>query len=70
MNIIKSTNLIQCTCIGCYSVLEVGPEDIKVSEVGHPYGEWFVCPVCGKLNPMDGKIPKKWIPIVYKDEPV
>jgi len=68
MNIIKSTDVIKCTCTRCSSELEVGPQDIKTSDVGHPMGAWYICPVCGAINSMDGKIPKRWAPIVYKDE--
>lgn len=70
MNIKKSGILKELTCLQCNSVLEVGPEDIETSDIGHPHGAWFVCPVCGKHNSMDGKIPRDWNHIVYKDEPV
>lgn len=70
MNIIKSTAVQLHNCNQCSSVLEVGPEDIKTSELGHPFCAWFVCPVCGKINNMDGKIPNSWISMVYKDEPI
>ena len=68
MNIIKSSVQQQCTCDACGSVLSVGPEDIKTSEMGHPYGAWYVCPICGRKNSMDGKLPRGWSRIVYKDE--
>jgi hypothetical protein len=70
MNIIKSTKLIKCICQRCSSELEVAPEDIKTSDIGHSFGEWFTCPVCNKSNSMDGKIPSDWVSIVYKNEPV
>lgn len=69
MRIIKSSKTIECTCIQCGSILEVEPQDIKTSDVGHPYGAWFTCPICGKNNSMDSKIPKTWVHIVYKNEP-
>lgn len=70
MNIIRSGKLKRYTCTHCSSELEVAAEDIKTCEIGHPFGAWFVCPVCGQSNPMDGKIPKEWAHIVYKDEPI
>ena len=70
MRIIKSSKVKQFTCIKCGSILEVKPTDIDYSDVGHPSGEWFVCPVCGKMNPVSGKLPEDWIPIIYKDEPI
>lgn len=70
MRILKSTKVLECTCAGCKSVLEVEPQDVQTSEVAHPFGAWFICPVCGKRNSLDGKIPKDWYATVYKDEQI
>lgn len=59
---------MECTCEKCGSILEVEPTDVSTSEVAHPHGAWFTCPVCGWGNSLDGKIPKSWVPIVYKNE--
>lgn len=68
MRVIKSSKTAEFTCVNCGSVLEVAPEDIQTSDVGHPYGAWFICLVCGKRNCMDGKIPQTWNSIVFREE--
>jgi NAD-dependent dihydropyrimidine dehydrogenase PreA subunit len=70
MRVIKSSKTMECTCVGCQSILEVKPQDVMYSEIGHPYGVWFICLVCGKMNSLDGKLPQSWVAIVYKDEPI
>lgn len=67
MRVIKSSKTMECTCVSCKSILEIEPQDVRYSDVGHPAGEWFVCLVCGKINSLDGKLPKDWISIIYRE---
>lgn len=68
MKIVKSTQTIEFTCVKCGSILEVEPTDVRTSDSEHSSKVWFTCPVCGVGNPLDGKIPESWIPIIYKDK--
>lgn len=66
MKILKSSMTLEDTCKHCQTLLELEPADIQVNTCGHPYMEYYTCPVCRKAVSMDGRVPKSWYPIIYR----